>query len=137
LFLLAAHGIQFLIFIFAGWKFWKDGSKAPLILAAGTFFLVYVSFWFTYKEPLAHIYYVLIPVVIAFSFMAYRELAGKTLWRTLGILAVLSSLWFWGGYIEKNLNSPKTLFSDRALVQRAITEKNYHLLGERRPGSLY
>ena len=137
IFLLLTSGIQFIVLMAGGWKLWKNGEKPPVILAFGTFFLLYLSFWFTYKEPLAHIYYILIPVVVLYSFYVYRDLAGQTLWRTLGLLCILSSLWLWGGYIGRNLNGPSSLHGERDLVQRAISEKNYHLLGERRPQSLY
>jgi hypothetical protein len=130
-------GVQFVVLMAGGWKFWKEGEKKPVTLAFGTLLLVYVSFWFTYKEPLAHIYYVLIPVVMLYSFYVYRDLADKTLWRNLALLCLLASVWLWGGYSMENRTAPYSLYTNRDLVQKAITGKNYQLLGERRPQSLY
>lgn len=136
-YLFLMSGVQFLVLMVGGWKFWKRGEKQPFYLAFGTLLLVYVSFWFTYKEPLAHIYYVLIPVVILYSFYVYRDLAGKTLWRNLALLCVLASFWLWGGYVVQQWKAPLSLYSNREKAAQALGQKNFHILGERRLQALY
>jgi hypothetical protein len=136
-FLLLMSGVQFLVLMVGGWKFWKSGEKTPVFLAFGTLLLVYVSFWFTYKEPLAHIYYVLIPVVILYSFYVYRDLAGKVLWRNLALLCLLASLWLWGGYVVQQWKAPLSLYGNRKKAVQALAQKDYHILGMRRLQALY
>ena len=136
-FLLLMSGVQFVIFMVAGWKFWKSGKRTPVYLAFGTLILVWVSFWFTYKEPLAHIYYVLLPVILLYSIQAYEWLAKDKLWRRLGLLCLVASVWLWGGYVIKDFKAPLSLYSNRVKAVQAIDQKDYRILGERRPQSLY
>jgi hypothetical protein len=136
-FLLLMSGVQFVIFMVVGWKFWKSGKRTPVYLAFGTLLLVWVSFWFTYKEPLAHIYYVLLPVILLYSIQAYEWFAKAKLWRRLGFLCLVASVWLWGGYIIQEFKAPLSLYSNRAKAVQAIDQKDYRILGERRPQSLY
>lgn len=135
-FLLIAIGfLQPFLLLGFGWVLWKKGQKPIVLLTYGTFLLIYVSFWFTSKDPLAHIYYVLLPVVLVYSFYVWNELAERRFFRVLGLVCLLASLWFAVGTLVKNMRDPSALYSNRSLVAKAVAEKNYHLLGERRPGS--
>ncbi len=137
IFLLLTGWLQPLVLLVFGGIFWGGQKRVVTALGLGTFLMVYASFWFTYKEPLAHIYYVLIPVVILYSFYVWEELSSIRYFRVIGILCLAASLWLWGGYIVEKINAPLSLYSNRPLVMKAIQEKNYHLLGERRSNALY
>jgi hypothetical protein len=105
-------------------------------MAWGTLALIYVSFWFTAKDPLAHIYYITIPVIIVFSFYVWGRLALEPRWRVFGQVCLAASFLFQWGFMV-HMIPKRSLYTNRPLALKAIQEKNYHLLGERRPGSLY
>ncbi len=136
-FLLFMSVIQFTLLMIGGWKFWKSGNKTPVLLAFGTFLMVYLSFWFTSKEPLAHIYYVLIPLIILYSFQAYGWWAKDKLWRRLGILCLVASIWLWGGYVVHQWKGQYSLYTNREKAVQALEKMDYRILGERRPQSFY
>jgi hypothetical protein len=129
--------IQTLVLLYYGWIFRGGKEKNVVALALAAFLLVYVSFWFTSKDPLAHIYYILFPVITLYSFYAWNRLANRRRWRILGVACLIAGFWLEGGYAVKNLGVPPALYSDRPKAAAAIREKNFHLLGERRPGSFY
>lgn len=134
-FLIAVGYLQVALLVGFGWILWKKGQKAVVQLTFGTFLLLYVSFWFTSKDPLAHIYYVLLPVVLIYSFYVWNELAEWRFFRILGLVCLFLSLWLSTGILVKNMRDPSALYGNRPLAAKAVAEKNYHLLGERRPGS--
>ncbi len=136
-FLLLMSAVQFVVLMVGGWKFWKSGKRTPVYLAAGSFFLVYLSFWFTYKEPLAHIYFVLIPLIILYSFQCYGWWSETKLWRCLGFLCLVASVWLWVGYVVQEFKAPLSLYTHREKVVQALGQMDYRILGERRPQALY
>jgi len=115
----------------------KDRTQKGLRdIVLGAFLLVWISFWFTRKEPYAHIYYILIPLLSVYSFDIWDRLSVRKPWRILGLVCLFASLWFalgWG--IHQAVDG--SLYTNRSLVVQAIDQKNYHLLGERRPGAIY
>ena len=136
-FLLIVGWLQPLVLLFMGFTRDKVHSKGRLLAVVTGFSLlmVWASFWFTSKPPLAHIYYVLFPLTAIYSFYIWDRLAEKKYWRTFGKICLAASFLFELGYMVKMM--PLTsLYPKRPLVQRAISEKNYHLLGERRDGSV-
>lgn len=135
-FLILVGFLQPFLFIGFGWLLWKKGQKPIVQLTFGTFLLLYVSFWFTSKDPFAHIYYVLLPVVLVYSFYVWNELMGRRIFRILGLICLACSFWLAAGTLVKNMRDPSSLYGKRDLVLKAVQEKNFHLLGERRPGSI-
>ncbi len=112
-------------------------GEAPLFLLAGSAFLLYyLSFWFTRKEPFAHISYVYFPLVTVFSFYVWARLAKKTFWRKFGIVCLVVNLFMQAG-LTLYWIPHRSLYLNRDQVVKAIQEKDYHILGERRPGSIY
>lgn len=99
-------------------------------------FMVWGSFWFTEKYPAATSYYILIPLISIYSFYIWAQLARYRGWRVFGMVCIVASIWFEGGYLV-HLIPRESLYLDRPKIVKAIQEKNYHLLGERREGSLY
>jgi hypothetical protein len=113
----------------AGWEKMKW-----LILAI--FGMVWISFWFTIKQPLSHIYFIFFPFLMAYSCYVWVLFVGERRWVWAAKAFLLLGLYFQVGYAVAV--APKdSLYSQRALMVKAIQEKNYHLLGERRAGSFY
>jgi hypothetical protein len=112
-------------------------GEGPLFLLAGSAFLFYyISFWFTQKEPFAHISYVYFPLVTVFSFYIWSKFAKKSFWKKFGIFCLVANLLLQSGLAIYWLPR-RSLYLNRDQVVKAIQEKNYRILGERRPGSIY
>jgi hypothetical protein len=137
-FLLFVGWLQVALLLVFGW--FKDVAHpegrtlSKIVLFA--FGVVWLSFCFTSKEPLAHIYYILLPLLIVYSLYIWSRWANHRVGRLLGWACLAASLWFQTGYLIHSM-ADRSLYTNRALVQKAIQEKNEHVLGERRPGALY
>lgn len=93
--------------------------------------ILWISFWLTSKEPLAHIYYILLPLVVAYSLHLWSAWSFKLRWAWV---LVALNLWFQTGVLLHGLKT-QSLYTDREKLVKAIESKDYHLVGERRPGS--
>jgi hypothetical protein len=101
-----------------------------------TFLLIFFSFLFSIKPPAAHTYLIVLPVAMLYGFYAFFPLAGRKWFRVLAGVLMACNLLFHAGLAAHNFKT-KSLYKDRALFTKAIAEKNYHLLGERRADTLY
>ncbi len=111
---------------------WREFKWLSLLV----FGMVYGSFWFTIKPPLSHIYLVLFPLIMIYSCYGWAFFANDLRWRLFAKAFVLVGLFFQLSYAVA-VAPRDSLYTQRDLVAKAIQEKNYHLLGERSPGSLY
>jgi hypothetical protein len=139
LFLLVVGWVQPVAMLLLGWKkdFHHPDSQPVYKMAWGTLLLIGISFWFTSKEPQAHIYYVTLPVVLVFSFYIWSRLALQSrFWVNFGKWCLAASFVFQWGFMV-HMIPRRSLYTNRSQAVKAIEEKNYHLMGERRPGSLY
>jgi hypothetical protein len=119
---------------------WKEFT----LLLTGIFAMVFVSFWFTIKMPLSHIYFVLFPFIMTFSFYGWAAFKNNPHFRALGKTFVILGVLFQLGYAivrlpvdsfyGANENGPGI---KRDILVRVIQEKDYRIWGERRKGSLY
>jgi hypothetical protein len=109
---------------------------AVKILALGTFLLIYLSFLFAIKPPAAHTYYLALPVAMLYGFYAFSPWASKKWFIETATLLLACNIVFHAGLAINNY-SEKSLYKNRDLFTKAISEKNYQLLGERRPDTLY
>jgi hypothetical protein len=137
--LLAAAGvIQPFVLVFAWFSRRIDGPAwRPLRwLVAVTTLMAAVSFWFTIKRPLSHIFFVLFPLLMIYSCYCWAHFASDRRWRLFAKVFIVVSLLFQAGYAVAKAPT-SSLYQDRGTAARAIRERNYHLLGERRPSSLY
>ncbi len=99
-------------------------------LALATVVGIYVSFFFSVRDPLAHAFYVVFPVAALYTFHGWRRLAGPRLWRAalvalVSCVVVHTGVMMWQG-------PRRSLYRDRPLVQAAIDLPNDRLLGDRR-----
>lgn len=109
-------------------------TRAMIRVALFALVLFWVSFWFTSKDPMAHILYILMPLSMAFSLTLWASLAGKKIWRVVAIVCLAANFLFLIGWMIR-MEPRQSLYVDREKVVQAIQAKDYHLLGERRLGS--
>lgn len=106
-------------------------------LALFTFLIVWASFWFTCKWPLSHIYYdATFPMVFLYSLYCWESLAASKPWRVFGVVFLVAAIVFQAAYAWRTY-PVYSIYMDRDRIVRAIQEKNYHLVGERRSLSYY
>jgi hypothetical protein len=148
-FLVLVGWAQPFIMLFLGFK--KDRLhkdwKAIHVITFGALLLVWIGFWFTSKPPGAHMYYILLPLISVYSFYIWGRLAVVRGWRIFGIICLVASLWFEVSAAIRQMptdslyRDPTRLkpdiarYSDRSREVKALDQKDYRLLGERRQGS--
>jgi hypothetical protein len=110
--------------------------KSIKLLTLLTFSLIYLSFLFAIKTPAAHTYYLMLPLVMIYGFYVFSPYANRPWFSRLAGLLLVLNLIFQAGFALHNL-PVKSLYKNRDLFVKAIEEKNYHLLGERRPDTRY
>ena len=103
-----------------------------LFLAIALLALIYLSFAFSVKSPSSHTFYVTLPAAMIYSFYVWEPLLAKRLIRNLAVALLIAGA-VTHAAIARDRVFKRSLYADRPLVMRAIAEKNYKLLGERRP----
>ncbi len=97
-----------------------------------TIAMICASFLFSIKDPASHAFYVAFPVATIYAFHCW-----EILWQRRGIRTVAAALLICTVAIHAAIAIDRvlthSLYANRQLVVRAIQEKNYRLLGERRP----
>jgi hypothetical protein len=130
--------IQPFVLLF-GW-FWKTsdgpGWRPLRWLVVAALLMAEVSFWFTIKAPLSHIFFVFFPLLMIYSCYCWARFAPRRHWRVAAKAFVVVSVLFQLGYAIA-MAPESSLYRERPLVAKAIQERNYHLLGERRAKSVY
>ncbi|HYN10646.1 MAG TPA: hypothetical protein VES67_24900 [Vicinamibacterales bacterium] len=121
--------------VLLAWLFRRAGPPAwPAVrwFTLALLAFVYVSFAFSVKSPSSHTFYVTLPAVMIYSFYVWEQLFTRRAIRILAAALLVSGA-VTHIAIAKDRVFKRSLYADRPLVVRAITEKNYRLLGERRP----
>jgi hypothetical protein len=107
---------------------WPAVRRFTLVVLA----LVYLSFAFSVKSPSSHTFYATMPLVMIYSFYVWQPLLARPLFRRLAAALLISGA-VTHFAIAKDRVFERSLYANRPLVVQAIKEKNYRLLGERRP----
>jgi hypothetical protein len=107
---------------------WAPVRRFTIALLA----LIYLSFAFSVKSPSSHTFYVVLPAAMVYSFYVWQPLLTRPAIRALAVALLVSGA-VTHLAIAKDRVFKRSLYADRPLVMRAIAEKNYRLLGERRP----
>ena len=79
-------------------------------------------------------YYILLPLISVYSFYIWGRLAVYKHGRIFGIICLVASFWFEGTFMIQQM-PVSSLYTNRAQVAKALEQKDYKILGERRPGS--
>jgi hypothetical protein len=113
----------------------KDWESMKGLMVA-CFLMIWVSFWFTSKLPLAHIYMVFYPMLMVYSFYVLDLFPKNKAFGLTAKVFVLLGLFFMAFYAPI-LGQKDGLSLNRKPLVQALQQKNYLLAGERRPGTLY
>jgi hypothetical protein len=101
------------------------------VIMLATIIITYFSFLFSIKAPSSHTFLVLFPLVMIFSFYCWQPLFAKKWFRILMILMLLSGI-ITQGTLTRHNYTIKSLYKNRELPLKAIQERNYKILSDRR-----
>lgn len=137
--LLVAAGVAQVAALLASW--FLRGHRSPdwravKYLALFNVVMLYASFLFSIKPPQSNHLYVTLPVPVLYAFYCWERLLARAAWRKFAAALLACGVVFHAGLAAHNF-SRISLYVDRRAVQTAVDERNYHILGERRPGSRY
>ena len=105
-------------------------------LTLGTVLLIYVSFLFAANPPVSHTFYLTFPVAMIYGFYCWSSFLTQRRWQMFAGVVLGCGLIFHVGLAVNHFSSI-SLYVNRDLPARAIRERDYHILGERRPESRY
>jgi hypothetical protein len=130
------------VLILVGYLFVSKDSRTdwqPVrFLTILAFLTVFGTLLFTVKNPDVNTFCEMLPLVLLYSFYVWdkwwaNRWGRRTLWFFLACVLVFQTAFI---FSQRPLNKSFYLM-DQAAMTQAIDTKNYHLLGERRPGALY
>jgi hypothetical protein len=110
--------------------------RAVKYLALANVLLLYASFLLSIKPPQSNHLYVTLPVPVLYAFYCWERLLARPRFRAFAKVVVACGIIFHAGLAAHNF-SRISIYVDRRAAQSAIDSKDYRILGERRPGSLY
>jgi hypothetical protein len=114
----------------------QTGWPAIKYLVVGNVCVVYLSFLFSIKPPQSNHLYITFPLLMIYSFCCWERVLQFKRWQLLAKVFLACGIVFHVGLSFYNL--PRvSIYPVRARVQSAIEQKDYHILGERRPNTLY
>jgi hypothetical protein len=108
----------------------KDFSWVKTIMVL-TMLITWASFLFSLKGPSSHTILVLFPLVMFYSFYCWQELFVKKWFRILMILMLFSGIITHITIVRHNYYI-KSMYRNRELTLKAIQERNYKIIGDRR-----
>jgi hypothetical protein len=101
--------------------------------------LVYMSFLFSMKPPQSNHLYVTLPIAMIYSlycWSSFLQSQRRKIFTVIFAMMIISGIVFHSGLALHN--RPRiSLYTERDLVELAIQKKDYRVLGERRPNTLY
>jgi hypothetical protein len=100
-------------------------------LAFITFLMVWVSFFFSIKGPSSHTFYLVFPLVMIYSFYCWLPLFQRKWFRYLMAFMLIAGIFTHSAIAHRNFKS-KSMYVNREKAVKAIQQKKYYLLGERR-----
>jgi hypothetical protein len=112
-----------------GWRRVKWLMMATLLLTWG-------AFLFTVRDPWALTFYLVFPVAFLYSLYCYAVFLKGERWLAFAALVLVSGLVANTALAARNYRE-RSLYRDRAAVVKAIAERDYRVLGTRRPGTFY
>lgn len=98
--------------------------------------ITYVICLFSIKSPQSNHLYVTCPIPVIYSLYCWSWLLSKKRWRVLAKITLVCGIIFHAGLALHN-RSRISLYPERHIIQSAIERKDYKILGERRPNTLY
>jgi hypothetical protein len=109
---------------------------AMKVLTLATFLLIYASFAFVVKSPKSHMYYLMLPPMMLFAFYVFSLWSFKRWFLTTAGVLLVCNLGFHVGMAAFHYRE-KSFYAYRQSILRAIEQKDYTQMGERRPEARY
>lgn len=136
---LFAVGIAQVAVLLVSWFFrghpQKDW-KAFKYLTLFNICVMYLGFLFSVKPPQSNHLYVTLPIPMIYSLYCWSRILKRTHWQTFAKVFIVCGIIFHIGLALHN--RPRiSLYPERHIIQSAIGNKDYRILGERRPNTLY
>lgn len=116
-----------------------DGWKAIKYLMLGNLLVIYLSFLFSIKPPQSNHLYVALPIPMIYSLYCWRWFLSsrfRTVFARVFAVMIACGVVFHIGLALHN-RPMISVYTERSLVESAIVNKDYKILGERRPNTLY
>lgn len=101
-----------------------------------TVLLLYTSFLFSIKSPSSHTFYVTMPIAMIYSLYCWSYFLKRPKWQMFAKVFLACGIIFHVGLAVNNYFNV-SLYVDRNIPRSAIEMRDFHLLGERRPGARY
>lgn len=136
---LFAVGVAQVAALLAFWFTRRPGRpewRAIKYLALANVLLLYALFLFSIKPPQSNHLYVTLPLPVLYAFYCWERVLARPRWRAFAKVVVACGIIFHAGLAAHNF-SRISIYVDRRAAQEAVDSKDYRILGERRPGSLY
>jgi hypothetical protein len=115
---------------------WKT-IKYLLLFNVG---IIYVSFLFSIKPPQSNHLYVTLPIPLIYSLYCWNRFLHNNRWqvfaRRFAMMVIVCGIVFHVGLALHN-RSRISFYTERPLIESAIQNKDYRILGDRRPNTLY
>ena len=97
-----------------------------------TWLMLFASFFFSVKGPSSHTFYMLLPLPVLYSFYAYQYFLERyPKWLIFFKVMIVCSVFFHVGLAMYSTHT-RSLYLDRNKVAKAIEQKDYKILGNRR-----
>jgi hypothetical protein len=109
----------------------RKGWTPVRFATLGVLTLLIPSFVFSVRAPASHAYYVLLPVVMFYACYVWSDLLRQKWIRTAAVILFVAGAIAYLALGIRNFTG-RSMYRNRDLVLRAIAERNYHRLGERR-----
>jgi len=109
----------------------KARWRALRVLVAASILLVYFSYWFVMEPAQAHAFYALSPIALVLAAYCWTLVDSPASRRWAAALIALN-IAFHAGLAAAQF-SERSLYKHRSVVAAAIREKDFEMLGHRRP----
>jgi len=110
--------------------------RAIKYLTLFTVLLLYGFFIFASKPPSSHTFYITFPIAMIYSLYCWNYFLSKRRWQTFAKVFLACGIVFSIGLAAYRFYRV-SLYVDRGRPLGAIVQRDYHILGERRPGARY
>ena len=110
--------------------------NAVRYLTLGTIVLLHLAFLFSAKSPVSHTFYLTLPIAWLFAFYCWSPFLTKRFWQQFAAVCIACGIIFHAGVAVNNY-SRSSLYLDRGKIIEAIRNRDYRIMGERRPGAKY
>ncbi len=108
-----------------------DEWRSLKVLIIASTIMIWLSFFFSVKGPSSHTFYIMFPLMVIYSFYCWNSLFKKRWIRKFAMVFLLSGFVFNGCVAYNNLKT-KSMYINRVRPLKAIEQKDFHILGERR-----